>query len=66
MISFKDEKLAVLPTMPPKGTWLIDANMREASCHGFGRNMALTETYCLTRNGAHGTWSRLMAMTRMT
>ena len=122
MISFKDEKMAVLPTLPPKGTWLIDANMREASCHGFGRNMALPETITgfiikskttgrgitnskdttwpilvilttappdlqpvflkkpsikaqglhrfgrerLTRSGAHGTGSRLMAMTRVT
>lgn len=58
MIFFKDEKMAVLPTMPPKGTWLIDANMREASCHGFGRNMALPETYYWFYHQVknHGPW----------
>jgi hypothetical protein len=37
--------MAVLPQMPSGGTRLIDSNMREASTHGAGRNMALPQTY---------------------
>lgn len=37
--------MAVLPLMPDGGTVLINSNMREASTHGVGRNMALPQTY---------------------
>lgn len=37
--------MAVLPIMPDDGTDLVSRNMREASAHGFGRGMALPQTY---------------------
>ena len=54
----KDAIMAVLPLMPTRGTSVVLDNMREASTHSVGRNMALPQTYYWfyqqVRN--HGPW----------